>query len=209
MYFHYRIHGVLLLVLFFLSIFSSSSSPTSQINSNSVLVALLDSHYTELVELIEKAMLLQTLENTVATHNITIFALNNEALERNLDSDFKQFLLEPVEQWIDFSSFELDSNIQRWYYPRLGYGTYLPPAEENAITALKRALAALNTHLASNTYLVAHSVTLADIIMITNLYFCFTKILVKSFTSQYPHVERYFWTLVNHPNKPRHTLRSL
>ncbi|KAL5066560.1 hypothetical protein RYX36_028297 [Vicia faba] len=73
-------------------------------------------------------------------------------------------------------------------------------AEENAITALKRALAALNTHLASNTYLVAHSVTLADIIMITNLYFCFTKILVKSFTSQYPHVERYFWTLVNHPN---------
>ncbi|CAI8616947.1 unnamed protein product [Vicia faba] len=96
MYFHYRIHGVLLLVLFFLSIFSSSSSSTSQINSNSVLVALLDSHYTELVELIEKAMLLQTLENTVATHNITIFAPNNEALERNLDSDFKQFLLEPV-----------------------------------------------------------------------------------------------------------------
>ncbi|KAL5055499.1 hypothetical protein RYX36_036181 [Vicia faba] len=95
MYFHYRIHGVLLLVLFFLSIFSSSSSSTSQINSNSVLVALLDSHYTELVELIEKAMLLQTLENTVATHNITIFAPNNEALERNLDSDFKQFLLEP------------------------------------------------------------------------------------------------------------------
>ncbi|KAL5056693.1 hypothetical protein RYX36_037375 [Vicia faba] len=105
-----------------------------------------------------------------------------------------------VEQWIDFSSFELDSNIQRWYYPRLGYGTYLPPAEENAITALKRGLTALNTHLASNTYLVGHSVTLADIIMITNLYFGFTKILVKSFTSQYPHVERYFWTLVNHPN---------
>ncbi|XP_058779627.1 fasciclin-like arabinogalactan protein 15 [Vicia villosa] len=97
MYFHCRIQGVLLLVLLFISILlsSSSSSPTSQINSNSVLVALLDSHYTELAELIEKAMLLQTLENTVATHNITIFAPNNEALERNLDSDFKQFLLEP------------------------------------------------------------------------------------------------------------------
>ncbi|CAJ2660269.1 unnamed protein product [Trifolium pratense] len=88
------------LLLSFLTILSSSSSsssslPTSQINSNSVLVALLDSHYTELAELIEKAMLLQTLENTVANHNITIFAPNNEALERNLDSDFKQFLLEP------------------------------------------------------------------------------------------------------------------
>lgn len=74
---------------------SSTSSTTSQINSNSVLVALLDSHYTELAELVEKAMLLQTLEETVATHNITIFAPRNEALERNLDPDFKRFLLEP------------------------------------------------------------------------------------------------------------------
>ncbi|XP_057457588.1 fasciclin-like arabinogalactan protein 15 [Lotus japonicus] len=70
-------------------------SSTSQINSNSVLVALLDSHYTELAELVEKAMLLQKLEDTVAAHNITIFAPTNEALERNLDPDFKRFLLEP------------------------------------------------------------------------------------------------------------------
>ena len=38
-----------------------SSSPTNnsgQINSNSVLVALLDSHYIELAELVEKALLL-------------------------------------------------------------------------------------------------------------------------------------------------------
>ncbi|XP_015953242.1 fasciclin-like arabinogalactan protein 15 [Arachis duranensis] len=74
---------------------SSSSSPTAQINSNSILVALLDSHYTELAELIEKAMLLPTLEETVANHNITIFAPKNEALERNLDPEFKRFLLEP------------------------------------------------------------------------------------------------------------------
>jgi len=58
----------------------------------------------------------------------------------------------------------------------------------------------LNTHLASNTYLVGHSVTLADIIMTCNLLLGFTQILVKSFTSEFPHVERYFWTLVNQPN---------
>ncbi|KAL6997892.1 Fasciclin-like arabinogalactan protein 17 [Sarracenia purpurea var. burkii] len=73
---------------------SSSSSPT-QINSNSVLVALLDSHYTELAELVEKALLLHTLEAAVNVHNITIFAPRNEALERNLDPEFKRFLLEP------------------------------------------------------------------------------------------------------------------
>ncbi|KAD7479759.1 hypothetical protein E3N88_02895 [Mikania micrantha] len=70
-------------------------SNSTQINSNSVLVALLDSHYTELSELVEKALLLQTLEQTVSHHNITIFAPNNEALERQMDPEFKRFLLEP------------------------------------------------------------------------------------------------------------------
>nr|GMD39671.1 fasciclin-like arabinogalactan protein 17 [Ipomoea batatas] len=70
-------------------------SSSAQINSNSVLVALLDSHYTELSELVEKALLLQTLEEAVSRHNITIFAPKNEALERDLDPEFKRFLLEP------------------------------------------------------------------------------------------------------------------
>ncbi|OMO69170.1 hypothetical protein CCACVL1_19628 [Corchorus capsularis] len=74
---------------------SFSSSGSVQINSNSVLVALLDSHYTELAELVEKALLLQTLEEAVGKHNITIFAPRNEALERQLDPEFKRFLLEP------------------------------------------------------------------------------------------------------------------
>ncbi|CAI9765925.1 unnamed protein product [Fraxinus pennsylvanica] len=75
---------------------SVAGSPNSvQINSNSVLVALLDSHYTELSELVEKALLLQTLEEAVSKHNITIFAPKNEALERDLDPEFKRFLLEP------------------------------------------------------------------------------------------------------------------
>ncbi|XP_031128491.1 fasciclin-like arabinogalactan protein 15 [Ipomoea triloba] len=72
-----------------------AANSAAQINSNSVLVALLDSHYTELSELVEKALLLQTLEEAVSRHNITIFAPRNEALERDLDPEFKRFLLEP------------------------------------------------------------------------------------------------------------------
>uniref|UniRef100_A0A7C9CS98 Glutathione transferase n=1 Tax=Opuntia streptacantha TaxID=393608 RepID=A0A7C9CS98_OPUST len=106
-----------------------------------------------------------------------------------------------IEQWIDFSAMEIDVNIGRWLYPRLGFGLpYLPPAEEVAISALMRGLDALNKHLASNTYLVGHSVTLADIIMICNLYYGFRWVMTKSFTKDFPHVERYFWTLVNQPN---------
>ncbi|XVF68281.1 hypothetical protein PTKIN_Ptkin10aG0192400 [Pterospermum kingtungense] len=103
-----------------------------------------------------------------------------------------------IEQWIDFASMEIDANIARWFYPRM-FGGYLPPAEEFAIASLKRALGALNTHLASNTYLVGHSVSLADIVMICNLYLGFSQIMTKSFTLEFPHVERYFWTLVNQP----------
>ncbi|GAA0157873.1 hypothetical protein LIER_15041 [Lithospermum erythrorhizon] len=79
----------------------------------------------------------------------------------------------------------------------------LGKAEEVAIAALKRALGALNTHLASNTYLVGHSVTLADIVMTCNFTQGFRKIMTKNFTAEFPHVERYFWTMVNQPNFKR------
>ncbi|XP_019152072.1 PREDICTED: elongation factor 1-gamma 2-like [Ipomoea nil] len=105
-----------------------------------------------------------------------------------------------IEQWNDFSATEIDGNIARWLYPRIGHGVHLPPAEEVAVAALKRALEALNTHLASNTYLVGHFVTLADIIMTCNLSIGFKMIMTKAFTKEFPHVERYFWTMVKQPN---------
>ncbi|CAL5418735.1 unnamed protein product [Camellia sinensis] len=72
--------------------------------------------------------------------------------------------------------------------------------EEATIAALKRALGALSVHLASNTYQVGHVVTLADIIMTCNLFPGFTNVMTKSFTVEFPHVERYYWTMVNQPN---------
>ncbi|KAI5012456.1 fasciclin-like arabinogalactan protein 16 [Hordeum vulgare subsp. vulgare] len=74
---------------------SSAANISTGVNSNSVLVALLDSHYTELAELVEKALLLQSLEDAVGRGNVTIFAPQNEALERDLDPEFRAFLLEP------------------------------------------------------------------------------------------------------------------
>jgi elongation factor 1-gamma len=105
-----------------------------------------------------------------------------------------------IEQWIEFSSLEIDSNLLAWLRPRVGYAVHLPPAEEAYIAAVKRALEALNKHLASSTFLVGNAVTLADIITTCNLYLGFTMLMPKSFTKDFPHVERYFWTLVNQPN---------
>ncbi|GJY23688.1 elongation factor 1-gamma-like protein, partial [Tanacetum coccineum] len=105
-----------------------------------------------------------------------------------------------IEQWIDFSSFELDGNLRGWVLPRLGYANYIKPVEESYIANTKRGLTALNTHLATHTFLVGDSVTLADIITTCNLFYGIKLLMPKSFTSEYPHVERYFWTMVNQPN---------
>ncbi|KAG8390820.1 hypothetical protein BUALT_Bualt01G0123300 [Buddleja alternifolia] len=83
------------LLLLILSATTALPEKPIPVNSNSILIALLDSHYTQLSELIEKALLLQTLEQAVTNNNITIFAPKNEALERNLDPEFKRFVLEP------------------------------------------------------------------------------------------------------------------
>ncbi|KAJ4809376.1 Elongation factor 1-gamma 1 [Rhynchospora pubera] len=106
-----------------------------------------------------------------------------------------------IEQWMDFAATEIDAGLARWLYPRLGFGIPFNAAmEEFAINYFKRSLGALNTHLANNTYLVGQSVTLADIVMTCNLYMGFSSIMTKAFTSEFPHVERYFWTMVNQPN---------
>jgi len=38
-----------------------------------------------------------------------------------------------IEQWIDFSSLEIDANIIKWYAPRVGRGPYLPPVSYKGI----------------------------------------------------------------------------
>ncbi|EPS68119.1 hypothetical protein M569_06649, partial [Genlisea aurea] len=66
-----------------------------EIDSGSVLVALLDSRYTAFSEMVEKGLLLQELERAVSERNVTVFAPRNEALEEDLDPEFKRFLSEP------------------------------------------------------------------------------------------------------------------
>ncbi|KAK1430185.1 hypothetical protein QVD17_12744 [Tagetes erecta] len=105
-----------------------------------------------------------------------------------------------IEQWIDFASLEIDLNLLAWLRLRLGLDNYVSLIEEASIAALKRALSALNTYLATHTFLVGDGVTLADIIMICNLYAGFRIMMTKTFTSEFPNVERYFWAMINQPN---------
>lgn len=71
--------------------------------------------------------------------------------------------------------------------------------ETKAKEKAERALAALNKFLETRTYLVGDSVTLADIVIACSLYYGFTALFSAAYIKGYPHVGRYFSTLVNQP----------
>ncbi|KAJ3670812.1 hypothetical protein LUZ60_008238 [Juncus effusus] len=102
-----------------------------------------------------------------------------------------------IEQWMAFATTEIDGVLTRWFYPRIGVDPYNPLAEPLVIDCMTNALHILNTHLdRGDSYLVGNRITLADIVMTCDLYWGFTRIMTKSFTSDFPNVEQYFWNLV-------------
>eukprot|EP00249_Psilotum_nudum_P011348 c23118_g1_i1 orf=445-1752(-) len=105
-----------------------------------------------------------------------------------------------VDQWIDFATTEIDALLRMWVPALMGYFVYIPEVVDFAILGLKRALGTLNNYLSSNTYLVGHFITLADIILTCNLKPGFSVCFTKDFTTEFPHVERYFWTMINQPH---------
>ncbi|GLJ32306.1 hypothetical protein SUGI_0650200 [Cryptomeria japonica] len=74
---------------------SQADDLNSALNSSSVLEGLLESPYTDFVELIEKASLLQKLEQLVSRRNVTILAPPNSCFEGPAQASFRRFLLEP------------------------------------------------------------------------------------------------------------------
>ncbi|KAJ7547604.1 hypothetical protein O6H91_08G094500 [Diphasiastrum complanatum] len=109
-----------------------------------------------------------------------------------------------VEQWIDFATTEIDANIFRWLGPIRGRVPFSAEVQKFAIEAVQRALAALNTHLSTQTYMVGHFVTLADVVLMSNLSLGYQNLFTEEFTRPYLHVDRYFWTLINLPHFKKH-----
>ncbi len=69
--------------------------------NGSILKALLESQYSELVWYLDKASLLHKLEKVVSIKgNVTIFAPKNSFLEQHLDAEFRSFLLQEGNQFL-------------------------------------------------------------------------------------------------------------
>ena len=68
-----------------------------------------------------------------------------------------------VDQWVEFAKSELDLPVGMWTFPVIGFVASNTATTERARQDLGRALGALQSHLASTTYLVGQTITLADI----------------------------------------------
>lgn len=104
-----------------------------------------------------------------------------------------------MQKYISFGAHEVNANLNTWYYPILGYGTYNKEVEKNAQENLVRALKALDAELVNKTFLVKERITLADISLACTLINGFKNLFDANYRKGIPNVTRWFLTVVNQP----------
>ncbi|GJZ40507.1 elongation factor 1-gamma-like protein [Tanacetum coccineum] len=157
-----------------------------------------DDFYMDSLEFIEIKPLGE--DFVLNTPSGTIFGSDAIARYGEMHNSFWTSIYGLIEQWIGFSSVELDLNLRGLALLSSGYfNDHDKLVEFSYTTNLKIALKALDTHLTSHDFLVGDSVTLADIITACNLLYGFKLLMSKKFTSKFPHVEKYFWAMINRP----------
>ncbi|KAJ3671078.1 hypothetical protein LUZ60_008504 [Juncus effusus] len=149
-----------------------------------------------------KVPVLETPEGPIVESNAMIRYVAKLNGDNNNLCGSSAFEFVQIEQWMSYATTDIDEILVRWVYLRTGVYPYGPRTERRLIECMKRSLYLLNFHLAKKErhYLVGHRITLADIVMTCDLYLGFSCVLLKSLTSEFPHVERYFWNLVGQPN---------
>ncbi|XP_064623516.1 elongation factor 1-gamma-like [Lineus longissimus] len=105
-----------------------------------------------------------------------------------------------VDQWINFGDNEILPSACTWVFPCLGFMQYNKQNTEAAKETIKRALRVLDAYLKTRTYLVGERISQADISVCCNLLALYQHVLEPSFRAPFPHVNRWFTTLINQPN---------
>jgi len=104
-----------------------------------------------------------------------------------------------VDQWIDFSSNEIELPSAAWIFPILNIVPFHKEATEKAKGDIKKALTILNNHLNTKTFLVGERVSLADIVVALSLYRLYAMVFDPGFRKPFPNVTRWYLTVLNQP----------
>ncbi|CAF4942606.1 unnamed protein product, partial [Rotaria sp. Silwood1] len=135
-------------------------------------------------------------ENDAGVHlfesNAIAHFLSNEQLRGKTLAEQSQVL-----QWINYGEHEINPTSATLVYPCMGIMQFNKQNHERAKSELQHALQLLNNHLRTRTYLVGERITLADIAVACDLLLLFQWILEPSLRDPYPHVNRWFLTLIH------------
>merc|ERR1712002_114419 len=101
--------------------------------------------------------------------------------------------------WAGFAENTILPAVAQWVWPALSIVQPNKAHMDDAKETLKKALNFINGVLASQTFLVGERVTYADISCCLTLKSAFENVLVAEFRSGFPHVCRWFMTIINQP----------
>jgi len=104
-----------------------------------------------------------------------------------------------VDQWLDFTSGEIDLPAQVWLWPILGHMENNQAVTNKAKADIRNVLDILNKHLEDKTFLVGERLTLADITVASSLLPLYTTVLDPGFRKPFVNVFRWFNTCINQP----------
>jgi len=129
--------------------------------------------------------------------NAIAYFVANEQLRGKNEYDRAQIL-----QWIGFAEGEILPAGCAWVFPIIGIIKNNPSTEEafqRAKYDMKSALSILNSHLLTRTFLVGDRITLADIVVASNLLNPYKYTLDPEYRKPFANVNRWFITLINQP----------
>jgi len=113
--------------------------------------------------------------------------------------DQSYFAQSKVDQWIDFVNNEVKLPVISWIYPLLGFLTISPEEQKLVKRAAKQSLQIVDSHLLNNTFLVGERVTLADLVLFTQLEDLFTHAVEAKLAQKFRNLTRWFLTLAHTP----------
>lgn len=126
--------------------------------------------------------------------NAIAYYVANDQLRGKTDLERAQ-----VVQWLSFAESEILPYSAAWVYPLLGIMPYQKNNVDRAKADAQHTLSVLNQHLLNNTFLVGERISLADIVVFSNLLNLYQYVLEPSVRSGFGNVTRWFKTILNQP----------
>ena len=112
------------------------------------------------------------------------------------ENEFQEGL---VDQWLDFSSLELEPAVLQLILPIQGWIQFCKDRHKRAWNDVTACLRILDNHLKANTFMVGKKLTIADVTLVSVLVNPFKFIFEEKFRKSIPNVTRWFESICELP----------